>query len=109
MRWLKRAAIALFLFVVVLAVVVFGVRLYFNQVGNRELDRTTARLDREEAGWTLEAIELARAGGDPAAGSELSADRTQGRGAHLFRAKQGMEHLAEFRTGDVSGRFAAPP
>jgi hypothetical protein len=67
MRWLKRGAIALFLFAAALAIVVFGVRLYFNQVGTRELDRAIARLDREEAGWTLKAIELSRAQSVPPA------------------------------------------
>jgi hypothetical protein len=59
-RWLKRAALWLFGIVAVLALLLFILRAYLNQVGTKELVQATARLDREDAGWTLEAIELAR-------------------------------------------------
>jgi hypothetical protein len=64
-RWLKRMAVRLFVIALVLVLVVYGVRTYFNTVGTRELARATARLDREEAGWRLDAIESARAGTMP--------------------------------------------
>ena len=44
-----------------LGALVFGLRVYFDRVGTRELDRATARLDAQEAGWRLEAIESERA------------------------------------------------
>jgi hypothetical protein len=65
MRWLRRAAIVAIVIVGVLGVLVFGLRVYFDRVGTRELDRVTARLDTEEAGWKLETIQSDRVRGMP--------------------------------------------
>ena len=59
-RWLTRAALWVLGVVTLLAVLLFIFRAYLNQVGTKELVQATARLDREDAGWTLDAIELSR-------------------------------------------------
>lgn len=59
-RWLTRIALWVFGIVAVIALLLFILRAYLNQVGTKELDQATSRLDREDAGWTLEAIELSR-------------------------------------------------
>jgi hypothetical protein len=59
-RWLRRAAIGCFAIVLLLVIVVFGLRAYFNQMGTGELARTTRQLDSEDPGWRLAAIEMGR-------------------------------------------------
>jgi hypothetical protein len=59
-RWLRGLVLAFLVIFLVLFVLVSGVRVYMNRVGTGELAAVSARLDAEEPGWRLEAIEPAR-------------------------------------------------
>lgn len=58
--------------VAVVALVLFVGRWQVGRVGQRELDRTTQRLDAEEPGWRLDAILAERARRTPPAGADLN-------------------------------------
>ena len=107
-RWLTRAALWVLGVVTLLAVLLFIFRAYLNQVGTKELVQATARLDREDAGWTLDAIELSREKTSPPLEQNssplvLKAADTLGAGG-----KQGLEYLAELGGMDDPNGFAAP-
>src|SRR3954468_10031477 len=56
MRFGKKAAVGLLVFVGVLALLWFGTSSYFKRQGNRELGEFTAELDAKDPGWRLEPI-----------------------------------------------------
>ena len=58
--WLKRLVVLFVGFIGVLLIIIYGTRAYLQSVGTRELASVSRRLDDEEPGWKLEAIEAKR-------------------------------------------------
>ncbi|QDU19124.1 hypothetical protein [Urbifossiella limnaea] len=64
-RWLKKTLVGGAVTVVVLVLVVVIARASLRRMGTRELERVTARIDADDAGWRLDAILAARARAAP--------------------------------------------